>query len=265
VSAALVAIAIGLVLVHRGFTDTVWVVPQDSNLGPSPLRDGLILAPLVVIALVVASLGWPRFAAPALGASAGVALFFLTWSVIFLATSRIRDDTSLAWIWRNYLCLALAAIVVVVLELWHRQLLRGWLTWRRPTLLECGLLVPGAVLAFDAARQRFDHQLITVVAGKPFLLLPVLTMVLICLATFIRISGDRATVIITTAVAYLGATSLALLYLALSVSAPYAVVTLRGNAFLLLAIAARRAQGRWPRLQLPNRKTPRATEAPAPQ
>jgi uncharacterized membrane protein YtjA (UPF0391 family) len=265
VSAALVAIAIGLVLVHRGFTDTVWVVPQDSNLGPSPLRDGFILAPLVVIALVVAALGWPRLAASALGASAGVALFFLIWSVIFLGTSRIRDDASLAWIWRDYLCLALAAIVVVVLELWHRQQLRGGLTWRRPTLLESGLLVPGAVLAFDAARQRFDHQLITVVAGKPFLLLPVLTVAVTCLAAFIRISGDRATVIITTAVAYLGATSLALLYLALSVSAPFAVVTLYGNALLLLALAARRPHGRWHGLQLPKRKSSPATKASTPQ
>jgi hypothetical protein len=265
VAAALVAVAVGLVLVHKGFTDTVWVVPQDSNLGPSRLRDGFILAPVVMIALVVAALGWPRPAASALGASAGVALFFLTWSVIFLGTSRIRDDPSLAWIWRNYLFLALAAIVVVVLELWHRHLLRGRLSWRRPTLLESGLLVPGAVLAFDAARQRFHDQLITVVAGKLFLVLPVITVALTCLATFIRISGDRATVIITTAVAYLGATSLALLYLALSVSAPFAVLTLYGNAFLLLTLAARLAQGRWGRLQLPKRKSSPATEASTPQ
>jgi len=49
---------------------------------------------------------------------------------------------------------------VVVLELWHRQLLRGWLTWRRPTLLECGLLVPGAdpgemVVDNDSTLERY--------------------------------------------------------------------------------------------------------------
>jgi hypothetical protein len=263
VAAALVAIAIGLLLVHGSFSDTLWVVPQDANLRPS-VYDGFSLAPVVLIALVVAALVWPRPAAWALGASAGVALFFLTWSVIFLNTSRISEDTVLAPIWRHYGYLALAAIVVVVLELWHRHLWRGRLSWRRPTLLESCLMVPGAVLAFVAARQDYDRVPVTVVYEKLFLVLPVLTVSLTCFATFLRISGDRATVIITTAVAYLGATSLALLYLAKGTSAPYAVVTLCGNAFLLLALAARLAQDRW-HLTLPRPKSPSSDQAPAPQ
>jgi Caspase domain len=262
VSVALLGVAIGWLLVHRGFTDTVWVVPEDSNLGPSRL-DGFGLWPVVVIAVVAATLRWPRLAASALGVATGVALLFLTWSVIALGTSRIRGDPLLAGIWRNYLFLGLAAIVVVVIELWHRQLLRDRLWWRRPTLLEAGLLVPGAVLVFDATRQRFDHDLVLEVFGKPFLVLPVLTVALTCLATSTLISGDRASVIITAAVTYLGASSWALLYLGLNVSAPYADVTLCGNALLLLALAARVGVSRWKRPHVVRRKSSGAEQAPS--
>jgi hypothetical protein len=202
----------------------------------------------------------------ALGAATGFALFFLTWSVIFLGTSRISSDSSLAPTWWAFIFLGLATIAVVLLELWHRHLLRGRLPWRRPTFLEAGLIVLGAYLLVNSLSRKLDYLSFWSLYPGRSLLVPVLTVALTGWATVTRLSGDRAKVIVTAAVAYLAVSSVALLYVAVQApNGPFARRIFAGNVAMLLAFAARLAQGRWGRLQLPKRKSPPATKASTPQ
>jgi hypothetical protein len=268
VSAALVAIATGWLLAYLALSGhLLWYQPSASYLKLLFPFDGFGLAPVVVLVLVIGAWRWPRLATITLGVATGIALFFLTWSVIFLGTSSISDDSSVAPSWRAFFYLGLATIAVVPLELWHRHLLGGRLPLRRPTFLEAGLIVLGAYLLFKGPSQRLDYVSFREVYGVgPSLLLPVLTVALTGWATVTRISGDRATVIVTAAVAYLAASSVALLYVAvLAYNTTFATWMFVGNAAMLLALAARRAQGRWPRLNLPKGKSPPATKASAPQ
>jgi hypothetical protein len=261
VSAALLLIAIGWLLEYWRLGDLLWYQPSAPNLPPSFLGDGFSLAPLVVIASVIGALWWPRLAGLALGVASGVALFFLTWSLVFLGASRIRDDSSVAPLWRGFFYLGLATMVVVPVELWHRHLLGGRPRWRRPTLLEAGLFALGAFLSFKALTKILDYEKLYELYGKPSLVLPVFTVALSGLAIVTRISDDRATVIVTAAVAYVGVSSLALLYVAAQAHAPFADMLLVGNSALLLAFVARLAQDRWPHLHLPKRRSPPATKA----
>jgi hypothetical protein len=267
VSAALVVIAIGWFLAYLALSgDLLWYQPSANYLTPSFPFDGFGLAPVVVIVSVIGAVRWPRMAVFALGVAAGLALFFLTWSVIFLSASWITDNSSLASTWRALFYLGLATIAVVPLELWHRHLLRGRLPWRRPTFLETGLIVLGAYLLFDSRSQKLDYRTFGEVYNGPSWLVPVLTVALTGWATVTRISGDRGKIIVTAAVAYLAASSVALLYLAVrGYHATFAGDIFLGSAAMLLAIAARRAEGRWPHLHLPKRKSPPATTASTPQ
>jgi hypothetical protein len=268
VSAALVAIAIGWLLAYLGLSGRLlWYQPSVTYLESSFPFDGFGLAPVVVVVSVIGALLWPRLAVIALGVATGHALFLLTWSVIFLRTSSVSDDASLAPSWWAVFYLGLAAIAVLPLELWHRHQLGGRLPWRRPTLLEAGLIVLGAYLLFKGPSQKIDYVSFREVYGDgPSLLLPFLTVALTGWATVTRISGDRATVIVAAAVAYLAASSLALLYVAVQAyNTTFATWMVAGNAAMLLALAARRAQGRWHGLPLPKRKSPPATKASTPQ
>lgn len=265
VSVALVAISIGWLGVYGGFGDSLWYQPSANHLKPSILRDGFSLAPVVVIACVIGAVWWPRVALFALGVAVGVALFFLTWSVIFLGMSQISDDSSVAWIWRGFGYLGVVTMAVVAVELWHRHLLRGRLPWRAPTLLEAGLFVLGAFLLFKALTEVLDYEAFQNIYKRNSLVLPVLTAALTGWAMLTRVSGDRATVIITAAVAYLGSSSFTLLYVAVEAqNAPFAAMAVLGNVLLFLALVARLAQGRWQRLPLRGKSSSDARAA-APQ
>jgi hypothetical protein len=267
VSAALVAIAIGWLLAYLAlYGDLLWYQPSADYLEPSFPYDGYGLAPVVVIVSVIGAMRWPRMAVIALGAATGFALFFLTWSVIFLGTSRISNDSSLAPTWWAFIFLGLATIAVVLLELWHRHLLRGRLPWRRPTFLEAGLIVLGAYLLVNSLSRKLDYLSFWSLYPGRSLLVPVLTVALTGWATVTRLSGDRAKAIVTAAVAYLAVSSVALLYVAVQApNGPFARRIFAGNVAMLLAFAARLAQGRWGRLQLPKRKSSAATKASTPQ
>jgi hypothetical protein len=262
VSAALVAIAIRWLLAYRALPDLLWYQPSANPVRPSFPFDGFGLAPVVVIVSVIGAMRWPRMAVITLGVATGVGLFFVTWSVIFLSASRISGDSNLAPTWRALFYLGLATIAVVPLELWHRHLRRGRLPWRRPTFLEAGLVVLGAYLLFDSLSQKLDYLSFGALYPGYSLLLPVLTVALTGWATVTRISGDRATVIVTAAVAYLVASSVALLYVTVRAHAPFATWMIVGNAAMLLALAARRAQGRWPGVHLMRPRSSAGQAAP---
>jgi Caspase domain len=247
VSAALAVLAIGWIWVYHA-VETLWVDPNNANLGPSVLLDGFSGAITVSTALLLGALVRPRLALPALGAVAGVALFFLTWSATFLDSSRIRSDPTMSPIWLKFLVLGIATIAVVMLELWHRRLLGGRLLWRRPTPVEAGLFVLGTLLQFLAISQDFDGaQIWGLYPHLGALALPVVTLALCSWALLTPMPGERSKVIIATAVAYLGASLWALLFLVLSASAPFARVTIYGQVALLLALAARLGDSRWQR------------------
>lgn len=252
VSAGLLLTAVGRALVYQGFTDTIWYVPSRANLGPAR-GDGFSLAIVLVVAVVLVALVWPRLGMSALGVAAGVALFFVAWSVGFLESRTVSTYPYVAATWRGLAYVGLAGIGVVVLELWHRHLLRAQL-WRRPRPLDVGLLVPGAVLLFVATRQDIDG----LSAWSKFALLsPVVTLALTCWAILTRNTSEWWEAIFAAAFAYLIVDSFVLPYVALKVHAPFATMTMGGDALLLLALAG----SRWESFRLFKRIAPPQDQA----
>jgi len=251
VSAALLALGVGWVWVYASI-ETVWITPGDVYLPAIPLRDGFGPAIWLSVGIVVAALVWPQLAMPALGVAAGVALFFVTWSVRTFDISNVRSDESLAAHWHYFSYLGVATIAVVLLALWHRRLLRGQ-RWRRATALQVALVVPGSVLLVFATTLKLDYQ---PVWGQLALLFPVVTLALSCWAIWTKITSERGRVIVAAAVSYLVADSWAMLYVIAHVPAASAKATVWGEVLLLLALAARLGDPGWQRLNLPRRRQP---------
>lgn len=262
VSAGLVAIAIGWLLVYASLPGLLWRMPNQANLEPRPLLDGFSLAVGVVLVAALAASVYAPLAVPALGIAVGVGVFLLTFSVEFLNSRTIENHSEVVSQWLGFASLGLAMTAVALLGLRHRHVLRGQ-TRRRPTILEIGVFVPGTVLVFDAAaRLEVDQE--RAWQSAP-LLVPIVMVALTGWAGWTKITSDRGRTIITAAVAYLGTDFMVLLYVASGTdSAPYAETTMGGDVLLLLALAARLAQGRWPPLPQLRRKSASTDQVSAP-
>jgi Caspase domain len=245
VSVLLLVAAVGWIWAYYAL-GTLWIDPDNSNIEPSVL-DGFGTAIVVMTALVLGAVAWPRLVWSALGVASGVALFYVGWSITFLDIAEIRNGTD-GPVWTAFLCLGVATIAVVLLELRHRQLLGHRLSWRPPRPLEAGLLVVGAGLLFRAIRLDFDGSSIWQLFPHMFaLLLPVVTLALTCWAILTPLTGERSKVIVAAALAYVGASFWALMFLVLNASAPFAKIMIYGEALLLLAVAARLGDSYWQR------------------
>lgn len=258
VAAALLVIAVGWARYYAKFEDTLWYMPNQTNLKPRPPLDGFSLAVVVMVVFVIAGTVFPRVAVAALGVAAGIGVFFLTWSIAFLESRTVKNYSDLAGIWRGFAALGLAMVAVALLDLWHRHLLRGQV-WRRPTILEVGLFVAGTALVLFATSLDVNHG---PVSNSLILLVPIVTVALTAWAGLTKLTGDRGRAISAAVVAYVAADFMVMLYVAANTKAPYATTTMGGDVLLLVALAARHDVRSLPRLRLRGR-SPSGDEAAA--
>jgi len=228
------AIALGWAYVTL---DRLWYQPNSENLSTYAL-DGFGLAILAIAAAGVIGLTRPRLAAAASAAAVGLGLFLTSWSYVALGSESMRTDPAFSTTWRVFLYVGLAVAAAGVVDLARRRAFDGPVGWHRPSWRQTALLVPGSLLGVAALALDVDDQGIWAFSGGQAVALPLLAAAFAWVTVTVRSDGSRPLSVAVTA--YLSASALAALYLAVAASSAFGAGTALGDICLALAVVTSR-------------------------
>jgi hypothetical protein len=236
VPAGLLVAAVGLGWAYVTL-DRLWYLPNSSNL-PTYVLDGFGLSILAIAATGVLSLAWPRLAAAASAAAAGLGLFLASWGYVALGNDSMRSDPAFRNNWRVLLYVGLAVAAVGVVDLARRQVLDGPVAWHRPPWRQTALLVAGTLLGVAALGLDVDSQAVWAFTGGQAIALPLLAATSAWVT--VSLGSDPSRTLRVAVAAYLSASAVAALYLAVAASSAFGAGTALGDIFLLAAVVTSR-------------------------
>jgi hypothetical protein len=228
------AIALGAAYVTL---DGLWYLPNSANLSTYSL-DGFGLAILAIAAAGVIGLTRPRLAAAASAVAVGLGLFLTSWSYVALGNESMRSDPAFSTTWRVFLYVGLAVAAVGVVDLARREAFDGPIGWHRPSWPQTALLVAGTLLGAASLALDVDSQGVWAYSGGQAVSLLLLAAAFSWVTVTVRSEGSRHLRVAVTA--YLSASALAALYLAVAASSAFGAGTALGDICLALAVVTSR-------------------------
>jgi hypothetical protein len=213
--------------------DRLWYLPNSANLGTYSL-DGFGVSIIALAVAGVIGLTRPKLAVTATSVAGGIGLFFLTWGYFALGNDSMNSDPAFRGAWRVFLYVGLAVAALTVVDLARRRLLEGSVDWQRPGWRRTTLLGVGTVLAVAAVAGDIDNQAVWTFTAAQVVVVPFVATALTWVAVTVRMTATgpaRAA-----ASAYLSASALAALYLALAASSAFGAATAVGDICLLVAV-----------------------------
>jgi hypothetical protein len=213
--------------------DRLWYLPNSANLGTYSL-DGFGVSIIALAVAGVIGLTRPKLAVTATSVAGGIGLFFLAWGYFALGNVSMNSDPAFRGAWRVFLYVGLAVAALTVVDLARRRLLEGSVEWQRPGWRRTTLLGVGTVLAVAAVAGDIDNQAVWTFTAAQVVVVPFVATALTWVAVTVRMTATgpaRAA-----ASAYLSASALAALYLALAASSAFGAATAVGDICLLVAV-----------------------------
>jgi hypothetical protein len=213
--------------------DRLWYLPNSENLGTYSL-DGFGVSITALAGAGVVGLTRPKLAVTATSVAGGIGLFFLAWGYFALGNDSMNSDPAFRGAWRVFLYVGLAVAVLTVVDLARRRMLEGPVDWHRPAWRRTALLGVGTALAVAAVAGDIDNQAVWTFTDAQVVVVPFVSVTLTWVAVTARMTATGPAC--AAAMAYLCASALAALYLALAASSAFGAATAVGDVCLLVAV-----------------------------
>ena len=146
----------------------------------------------------------------------------------------MNSDPAFRGAWRVFLYVGLAVAALTVVDLARRRMLEGPVDWHRPAWRRTTLLGVGTVLAVAAVAGNIDSQAVWTFTDAQVVVVPFVAVTLTWVAVTARMTATGPAC--AAAMAYLSASALAALYLALAASSAFGAATAVGDLCLLVAV-----------------------------